>query len=192
MCCIVTSINNTRAWNFKVLVLQRVRLCWWVTAGRARPASCSGWFITAGDRGNTVMMYDDIGNDDAQGSGASTTGTHCIDNRDDQVSHTQNIYSYVVKLWTLNFAKFRRPWTTYSEVDLSAMLLASLWMDIPWSSWRGTPQARRSTTGERFLSTMMMRAPPILGRLRPLAYNGTDVVLMLCSKSAYTTLSNLK
>merc|ERR1712173_549207 len=29
-------------------------------------------------------------------------------------------------------------------------------------------------------------------RLRPLAYNGTDVVLMLCSKSAYTTLSNLK
>ena len=39
---------------------------------------------------------------------------------------------------------------------------------------------------------MMMRLPPLLVRLRPLAYNGTDVVLMLCSKSAYTTLSNLK
>ena len=29
-------------------------------------------------------------------------------------------------------------------------------------------------------------------RLRPLAYPGTDVVLMLCSKTAYTTLLNLK
>ena len=29
-------------------------------------------------------------------------------------------------------------------------------------------------------------------RLRPLAYPGTDVVVMLCSKSSYTTLLNLK
>ena len=29
-------------------------------------------------------------------------------------------------------------------------------------------------------------------RLRPLAYPGTDLVLMICSKSAYTTLTNLK
>ena len=64
-----------------------------------------------------------------------------------------------------------------------------------WSSWCGTQQAKRTMTGNnmrdlRHLSFFTHCFHKI--RLRPLAYPATDVVVMLCSKSSYTTLLNLK
>ena len=43
--------------------------------------------VHSDDDDNDEVCDDHEHDDDAQGSGASTTGTHCIDNRNNQVSH---------------------------------------------------------------------------------------------------------
>ena len=43
--------------------------------------------VHSDDDDNDEGCDDHEHDDDAQGSGASTTGTHCIDNRNNQVSH---------------------------------------------------------------------------------------------------------
>ena len=64
-----------------------------------------------------------------------------------------------------------------------------------WSSWCGTQQAKRTTTGKLLWALSQLKYLTHCFhhiRLRPLAYPATDVVVMLCSKSSYTTLLNLK